>query len=282
MDSGRRLRPPHAHPLKCPRCESTHTKFCYYNNYSLSQPRYFCKTCRRYWTKGGTLRNIPVGGGCRKNKKPSAGKKPSSSTGTATTAAAVAATELMAPHSQLNYENAPFGFPHFGGTMGSYGQEHTGGFLESKYGGLLQQTPRPIDFLDGKFDLMGMNSDLPMVEPGSISLTHGLGINHGELHGFHGGGAGIMDITTCQRLMMTAYEHHHHHNGNDQDQNLTAMDVKPNPELSSLDWQQGQVCPDTGKDTASYGGYMKGLGPSWSGLMINGYGPPTKKTNSLV
>ena len=52
-----------------PRCESTKTKFCYYNNYSLSQPRHFCKTCRRYWTKGGTLRTVPVGGGCRKNKR---------------------------------------------------------------------------------------------------------------------------------------------------------------------------------------------------------------------
>ncbi|XP_060170186.1 dof zinc finger protein DOF2.1-like [Lycium barbarum] len=56
---------------KCPRCDSANTKFCYYNNYSLSQPRYFCKSCRRYWTKGGTLRNVPVGGGCRKNKKTS-------------------------------------------------------------------------------------------------------------------------------------------------------------------------------------------------------------------
>nr|QGH84103.1 dof zinc finger protein DOF5.6 [Lilium regale] len=65
----RRLRPPHDHALKCPRCDSMHTKFCYYNNYSLSQPRYFCKTCRRYWTKGGSLRNVPVGGGCRKNKR---------------------------------------------------------------------------------------------------------------------------------------------------------------------------------------------------------------------
>ncbi|GAB2242744.1 hypothetical protein Droror1_Dr00019519 [Drosera rotundifolia] len=55
--------------LNCPRCDSTNTKFCYYNNYSLSQPRYFCKSCRRYWTKGGTLRNVPVGGGCRKNKR---------------------------------------------------------------------------------------------------------------------------------------------------------------------------------------------------------------------
>ncbi|KAB5557036.1 hypothetical protein DKX38_007945 [Salix brachista] len=55
--------------LNCPRCDSPNTKFCYYNNYSLAQPRHFCKTCRRYWTKGGALRNVPIGGGCRKNKK---------------------------------------------------------------------------------------------------------------------------------------------------------------------------------------------------------------------
>ncbi|KAE8680623.1 Dof zinc finger protein DOF5.3 [Hibiscus syriacus] len=53
----------------CPRCGSSNTKFCYYNNYSLTQPRYFCKGCRRYWTKGGSLRNVPVGGGCRKNQR---------------------------------------------------------------------------------------------------------------------------------------------------------------------------------------------------------------------
>ncbi|KAI4322221.1 hypothetical protein L6164_021932 [Bauhinia variegata] len=64
-------RPQPEQALKCPRCDSTNTKFCYYNNYSLSQPRYFCKSCRRYWTKGGTLRNVPVGGGCRKNKRSS-------------------------------------------------------------------------------------------------------------------------------------------------------------------------------------------------------------------
>ncbi|XP_019177750.1 PREDICTED: dof zinc finger protein DOF5.3-like [Ipomoea nil] len=54
----------------CPRCGSMNTKFCYYNNYSLTQPRYFCKGCRRYWTKGGSLRNVPVGGGCRKTRRP--------------------------------------------------------------------------------------------------------------------------------------------------------------------------------------------------------------------
>ncbi|MCO5592817.1 hypothetical protein L7F22_046820 [Adiantum nelumboides] len=55
--------------LKCPRCDSIDTKFCYYNNYSLTQPRYFCKNCKRYWTAGGALRNVPVGGGLRKNKR---------------------------------------------------------------------------------------------------------------------------------------------------------------------------------------------------------------------
>ncbi|XP_071693841.1 dof zinc finger protein DOF5.4-like [Rutidosis leptorrhynchoides] len=67
----RRLRPQNHHPpvLKCPRCESLNTKFCYYNNYNLLQPRHFCKSCRRYWTKGGVLRNVPVGGGCRKTKR---------------------------------------------------------------------------------------------------------------------------------------------------------------------------------------------------------------------
>nr|AZL49128.1 Dof transcription factor 05 [Boehmeria nivea] len=69
-------------PLNCPRCDSPNTKFCYYNNYNKSQPRHFCRACKRHWTKGGTLRNVPVGGG-RKNKR---SKKP------ATAAAATAAS----------------------------------------------------------------------------------------------------------------------------------------------------------------------------------------------
>lgn len=31
--------PPPTKLLHCPRCDSTNTKFCYYNNYSLMQPR---------------------------------------------------------------------------------------------------------------------------------------------------------------------------------------------------------------------------------------------------
>ncbi|KAI6668860.1 hypothetical protein NL676_007082 [Syzygium grande] len=62
------LPPPQAEALPCSRCDSTNTKFCYYHNYSHSQPRHFCKSCRCYWTQGSTLRNVPqVGGGSRKS-----------------------------------------------------------------------------------------------------------------------------------------------------------------------------------------------------------------------
>lgn len=68
-EAKRAIRPHPQQMVKCPRCESPDTKFCYYNNYSTTQPRYFCKNCKRYWTAGGTLRNVPVGGGLRKNKR---------------------------------------------------------------------------------------------------------------------------------------------------------------------------------------------------------------------
>ncbi|XP_062197052.1 dof zinc finger protein 3-like isoform X2 [Phragmites australis] len=67
----RKPRPAQDQGLQCPRCQSTNTKFSYYNNYSMSQPRYFCKACSRSWTQGGSLRDVPVGGGCRKNKRSS-------------------------------------------------------------------------------------------------------------------------------------------------------------------------------------------------------------------
>lgn len=54
--------------LPCPRCSSMDTKFCYFNNYNINQPRHFCKKCQRYWTAGGAMRNVPVGAGRRKNK----------------------------------------------------------------------------------------------------------------------------------------------------------------------------------------------------------------------
>ncbi|KDP31390.1 hypothetical protein JCGZ_11766 [Jatropha curcas] len=90
----RRLRPHHHQnhqALKCPRCDSLNTKFCYYNNYNLSQPRHFCKNCRRYWTKGGVLRNVPIGGGCRKTKR-SKPKQNNSTTDNNTTSTTTATT----------------------------------------------------------------------------------------------------------------------------------------------------------------------------------------------
>ncbi|KAL2344001.1 hypothetical protein Fmac_005286 [Flemingia macrophylla] len=77
--------------LKCPRCDSTNTKFCYYNNYNKSQPRHFCRACKRHWTKGGTLRNVPVGGG-RKNKRVKKSVTPTPPSTTATTASTCTTT----------------------------------------------------------------------------------------------------------------------------------------------------------------------------------------------
>ncbi|XP_047311376.1 dof zinc finger protein DOF2.4-like [Impatiens glandulifera] len=96
--------------LKCPRCESTNTKFCYYNNYNLNQPRYLCKACKRYWTKGGTRRNVPVGGGSRRNKRTkssgiSSSKSPASSSGPSGGGGGGAPSGFMAHPSQLGEFN---------------------------------------------------------------------------------------------------------------------------------------------------------------------------------
>uniref|UniRef100_A0A6N2L1S1 Dof zinc finger protein n=1 Tax=Salix viminalis TaxID=40686 RepID=A0A6N2L1S1_SALVM len=89
--------------LKCPRCESTNTKFCYYNNYNKSQPRHFCKTCKRHWTKGGSLRNVPVGGG-RKNKRPKTSKSSASNT-TSTNTASTAVPRSNDRNNMINRVN---------------------------------------------------------------------------------------------------------------------------------------------------------------------------------
>ncbi|KAK1325596.1 Dof zinc finger protein DOF4.6 [Acorus calamus] len=90
-------RPQKEQALNCPRCNSTNTKFCYYNNYSLTQPRYFCKTCRRYWTEGGSLRNVPVGGGSRKNKRSSSSSSSTTTTTNTTSCTTTASTIKASP-----------------------------------------------------------------------------------------------------------------------------------------------------------------------------------------
>jgi hypothetical protein len=74
---------------QCPRCASRDTKFCYYNNYNTAQPRHFCRACRRYWTLGGSLRNVPVGGSTRKRQRPA---RPTRAMAAAATAATPTAT----------------------------------------------------------------------------------------------------------------------------------------------------------------------------------------------
>ncbi|XP_021740421.1 dof zinc finger protein DOF3.2-like [Chenopodium quinoa] len=85
VEGGRQNNSNHPPTLTCPRCHSTNTKFCYFNNYSLSQPRYFCKGCKRYWTQGGTLRNVPVGGKSRMSKRSKLESVAVSATNTAST-----------------------------------------------------------------------------------------------------------------------------------------------------------------------------------------------------
>lgn len=139
VDRARMAKLPMPEPgLNCPRCDSTNTKFCYFNNYSLTQPRHFCKTCRRYWTRGGALRNVPVGGGCRRNKRnnknrssksPSqAGPKSVSASPSRCSTETMASTHLTHPPSlQLPFMSS----------LGQYGG--VGGNISSNLGGFQPQ-----------------------------------------------------------------------------------------------------------------------------------------------
>ncbi|XP_004501928.1 dof zinc finger protein DOF5.6 [Cicer arietinum] len=311
MMDQRRLRPPHDQSLKCPRCDSTHTKFCYYNNYSLSQPRYFCKTCRRYWTKGGTLRNIPVGGGCRKNKKVSSKKSNDHNHHLANNNNNIhnQPQQQQMPNSYIHHnpKDLQLSFPdvqfsHLSNLLGTNGALGNPNFMENKYGnnvGMLEiNHPRPIDFMESKlegiigssssrnFDFFGnshdhmsmsmnMNMGVGVGVGGDNNMMNGQnGLPHDFHHAFGGmsfdhgnnnniGAYNLMD--SCQRLMLP-------YDANDEDDhNNESIDVKPNPKLLSLEWNQDQGCSDAGKESYGYG--------SWTGMM-NGYGSST--TNPLV
>ncbi|KAL0643894.1 hypothetical protein Bca4012_042184 [Brassica carinata] len=98
----KKARPEKYHALNCPRCNSLNTKFCYYNNYSLTQPRYFCKDCKRYWTQGGSLRNIPIGGGVRKNKRSSSSSSSNSNSASSSKKTLSVNNKTPPPLQQLN------------------------------------------------------------------------------------------------------------------------------------------------------------------------------------
>ncbi|GAA0170578.1 hypothetical protein Leryth_014553 [Lithospermum erythrorhizon] len=107
-------KPTEPEQLPCPRCDSTNTKFCYYNNYNLSQPRHFCKSCRRYWTRGGTLRNVPIGGGTRRSSS-SSNKRPRTDSATS---APSSAQEVL---NSLPVQEMGHGLGSLGGYIGGQG-----------------------------------------------------------------------------------------------------------------------------------------------------------------
>ncbi|KAG0609234.1 hypothetical protein M758_8G168700 [Ceratodon purpureus] len=160
----RRLKPPDQ-VIACPRCQSLNTKFCYYNNYSLTQPRHFCKSCRRYWTAGGTLRNVPVGGGCRKNKR----------------------TKPRTPEASNSGAGSDSG-----GSLSVPGLQHPGfssasvGFLSSSEGGSPYGLAEPSMRADSSMSQSGEGGQLIPFHPGQSS---GLAQHHphSHPHAFDGG-----------------------------------------------------------------------------------------------
>ncbi|XP_068643352.1 dof zinc finger protein DOF5.6-like [Aristolochia californica] len=266
----RRLRPQHDQALKCPRCDSTHTKFCYYNNYSLSQPRYFCKTCRRYWTKGGSLRNVPVGGGCRKNKKVASKKPNEQPPNQLVGSSSHEVTDLHLSFSGVHLS-------HLNPFMGHPGNPNP---MECKYDTLPGNSRQAADFADNKLDALFGNTGRSYAFMGGSDLGNvgGMGdmsnsFNSSSLHGFcsplgfslDGSHGTYMD--NGERLMLPF--------GGAEDP--TPIDMKPNPKLLSLEWNEQPHCSEVGKD--SFGFLMNAPGSSWSGMM-NGYGSST--TNPLV
>ncbi|XP_061341959.1 dof zinc finger protein DOF3.4-like [Gastrolobium bilobum] len=161
--------PPEQEHLPCPRCDSTNTKFCYYNNYNFSQPRHFCKSCRRYWTHGGTLRDIPVGGGSRKNAKRSRTVSAISSSSAVTSAAA---------HQDHPLSATPVLVPIQGGSMQFAGTGSVDGVGEMK----------PNMNMCGSFTSLLNNPQ----GPGFLALGgFGLGLGHGHGLGFEDVGFGM-------------------------------------------------------------------------------------------
>ncbi|XP_016559835.1 dof zinc finger protein DOF1.1 [Capsicum annuum] len=126
---------PQPPPQKCPRCDSNNTKFCYYNNYSLTQPRYFCKTCRRYWTQGGTLRNVPVGGGCRKGKRTMKGGSVGVSCGSSSSASESSSRSYQQQSQQIPNLSAAAAAVFFSGNNNSRSQPPPLPSLSSLYTG---------------------------------------------------------------------------------------------------------------------------------------------------
>ncbi|EYU45848.1 hypothetical protein ABFS82_04G097300 [Erythranthe guttata] len=181
---------------KCPRCDSADTKFCYYNNYNLSQPRYLCKSCKRYWTKGGALRNIPVGGGGGGSRK-TAAKRTSSSSPASPSAAKRPASAAAAVSASNDTSNSSSSNNGGGGGMGEnliFGGQF-GNFMDA-CGSFKGEFGNLLDGLDDSSLLMsGGDRRRQFGDPGSGRNSDPLnGLESGgDADGFlniHGGGGG--------------------------------------------------------------------------------------------
>ncbi|KAJ4782500.1 DOF zinc finger protein 1 [Rhynchospora pubera] len=226
----KRLRPQHDQPLKCPRCESTHTKFCYYNNYSLSQPRYFCKTCRRYWTKGGSLRNVPVGGGCRKNKRTNPKKQ-----------SVNMQSHLCQPATALQLSFSGLQLP----------LQESANFGEWKYGYGLGFN------LENKFLAGGEGSELGIgeinsgIDLSSLQALHALRFSIGA-----GGGTHAQEMEPGQELALPLPFIGHNE--------TREVDVKPVGRALPIEWHEPYCCGDSTRDdeTGLWGPMIGNHGPS--------------------
>lgn len=175
---------------KCPRCESTNTKFCYYNNYNLSQPRHFCKTCRRYWTKGGALRNVPVGGGCRRNNKRRKGNSVSKSplkpnhndhlqigTGAAAGGSSSASANSSSNNGCTN-SNVNIGMPNFPTQfpfVTSLHRHNDNSYASEGIGSLLAKNMSNSTTTNVEFQLGSGSSSIGNGNGGSLLISNGIG-----------------------------------------------------------------------------------------------------------
>ncbi|KAL4575100.1 hypothetical protein LXL04_021941 [Taraxacum kok-saghyz] len=185
--------------MKCPRCESTNTKFCYFNNYSLSQPRHFCKTCRRYWTRGGALRNVPVGGGCRRNKKSSKGSRVSRSKSpiaTTTSSTSNNTTDRLGHHTRTTSEFPILPPLHL----------YEGGDLGLTFG-----VGNGTDLIN-----LGPDSNYPTSKFANFPFLEATNINGGILYG-----EGPSSYSGHVEGMKIHENHHHHHHLEHQGLNLS-------------------------------------------------------------
>ncbi|XP_027352008.1 dof zinc finger protein DOF2.4-like isoform X2 [Abrus precatorius] len=170
--------------LKCPRCESTNTKFCYYNNYSLSQPRHFCKTCRRYWTRGGALRNVPVGGGCRRNKRNKGSNRSKSpmkpATGSTSASANSSSSGCTSDHVMMGHlqTQTPTQFPFLASLHHYNNSEYISGGIGSHFGpistSLVARNGNTSAGSDVEFQI-GTSSSSSLGNSGASMLSNGLG-----------------------------------------------------------------------------------------------------------